>query len=82
MRILRELSRRKLRTSLTVIGITIGIWALVVFSSMANQINGLVGMGSEFYADKIGAACDRIIRMRDGLVVADERVADVRAVAA
>jgi putative ABC transport system permease protein len=53
MRVLRELSRRKLRTSLTVIGITIGIWALVVFSSMANQINGLVGMGSEFYADKI-----------------------------
>ena len=53
MRVLRELSRRKLRTSLTVIGITIGIWALVVFSSMANQINGLVGMGSDFYADKI-----------------------------
>jgi len=31
---------------------------------------------------EVGAACDRIIRMRDGLVVADERVADVRAVAA
>ena len=45
MRILRELSRRKLRTSLTITGITIGIWALVVFSSLANQINGLVGMG-------------------------------------
>ena len=53
MRILRELSRRKLRTSLTITGITIGIWALVVFSSMANQINGLVGMGTKFYADKI-----------------------------
>jgi putative ABC transport system permease protein len=53
MRLLRELSRRKLRTSLTIVGITIGIWALVVFSSMANQINGLVGMGTEFYADKI-----------------------------
>jgi putative ABC transport system permease protein len=53
MRLLRELSRRKLRTTLTIVGITIGIWALVVFSSMANQINGLVGMGSDFYADKI-----------------------------
>ena len=53
MRILRELSRRKLRTSLTITGITIGIWALVVFSSLANQINGLVGMGSEYFADKI-----------------------------
>ena len=53
MRILRELSRRKLRTSLTITGITIGIWALVVFSSLANQINGLVGMGSEYFANKI-----------------------------
>ena len=46
MRILRELSRRKLRTSLTITGITIGIWALVVFSSLANQINGLSGGGT------------------------------------
>ena len=53
MRLLRELSRRKLRTTLTITGITIGIWALVVFSSLANQINGLVGMGSEYFADKI-----------------------------
>jgi len=29
-----------------------------------------------------GATCDRIIRMRDGRIVADERVAQVRAVAA
>ena len=47
MRLARELSRRKLRTTLTIIGITIGIWALVVFSSMANKINGLVGLGSD-----------------------------------
>lgn len=53
MRLVRELSRRKLRTALTIIGITIGIWALVVFSSMANKINGLVGQGSEFYTDKV-----------------------------
>lgn len=53
MRLLRELSRRKLRTTLTITGITIGIWALVVFSSLANRINGLVGMGSEYFANKI-----------------------------
>ncbi len=53
VRLLRELSRRKLRTTLTILGITIGIWTLVVFSSMANKINGFVGSGSEFYADKI-----------------------------
>ena len=45
MRLLRELSRRKLRTTLTIVGIT------------------------------IGDTCDRIIRMRDGLIVGDERVA-------
>jgi putative ABC transport system permease protein len=53
MRLLRELSRRKLRTALTITGITIGIWALVVFSSMANKINDLVAGGSLYYADKV-----------------------------
>jgi putative ABC transport system permease protein len=53
MRLFRELSRRKLRTTLTIMGITIGIWALVVFGALANQINGLVSGGSEFFADKI-----------------------------
>jgi putative ABC transport system permease protein len=53
MRLLRELSRRKLRTTLTILGITIGIWTLVVFSSMANKINSFVGSGSDFYAGKI-----------------------------
>jgi putative ABC transport system permease protein len=53
MRLLRELTRRKLRTTLTILGITIGIWALVVFSSMANKINSLVEGGSEYYADKV-----------------------------
>ena len=53
MRLLRELGRRKLRTALTIGGITIGIWALVVFSSMANKIDALVDGGSQYYADKI-----------------------------
>lgn len=53
MRLLRNLSRRKLRTSLTILGITIGIWALVVFSSMANKINALVEGGSQYYANKV-----------------------------
>ncbi len=53
MRLLRNLFRRKLRTGLTILGITIGIWALVVFSSMANKINALVEGGSDYYADKL-----------------------------
>jgi len=31
---------------------------------------------------EVGAACDRIIRMRDGVITADERVAAVEEVAA
>jgi putative ABC transport system permease protein len=53
MRLLRQLTRRKLRTTLTILGITIGIWALVVFSSMANKINALVEGGSQYFAGKI-----------------------------
>lgn len=53
MRLLRDLGRRRLRTTLTILGITIGIWALVVFGSMANKINAIVDGGSQFYADKL-----------------------------
>ena len=53
MRLLRQLTRRKLRTTLTILGITIGIWALVVFSSMANKINALVEGGSQYFENKV-----------------------------
>jgi len=56
MRYLRNLTRRPVRTLLTILGITIGIWALVVFGSMANKINALVEGGSGYYADKITVA--------------------------
>lgn len=49
MRMLRNLARRRLRTGLTILGITIGIWALVVFGSMANRINDMVSKGSAYY---------------------------------
>src|SRR5512146_993767 len=53
MRYLRNLGRRKARTTLTVLGITSGIWALVVFGSMANKINALVEGGSTYYEGKL-----------------------------
>lgn len=56
MRYLRDLGRRKLRTTLTILGITIGIWALVVFGSMANKINSLVSGGSDYYRDKVSVS--------------------------
>ena len=60
MRLLRNLARRRLRTGLTIAGITIGIWALVVFSSMANKINTMVAGDSRYYADKIAISGDAI----------------------
>lgn len=56
MQYLRNLGRRKARTILTVLGITIGIWALVVFGSMANKINALVSGGSSYYADVLSVS--------------------------
>ena len=53
MRLLRDLGRRKLRSGLTITGIAIGIMALVVFGSMANKMNALIGGGSKYYADKV-----------------------------
>ena len=53
MSMIRNLARRKLRSTLTIAGITIGIWALVVMSSMANKIGALVEGGSNYYQDKI-----------------------------
>jgi putative ABC transport system permease protein len=76
MLLIVELSRRTLPTTLTVIGITIGIWALVVFSAMANQINGLVGMGSDFYADKI------VVTDGEAFGTSPMRLADAEAIAA
>jgi putative ABC transport system permease protein len=52
MRLIRDLGRRKLRSGLTIIGISIGIFALVFFGSMANKMNALIDGGSKYYADK------------------------------
>jgi putative ABC transport system permease protein len=82
MRLLRELSRRKLRTALTITGITIGIWALVVFSSMANKINGLVGQGTEFYADKIIVTDGENFSTSPIRLEAGEEIAEIAGVAA
>jgi hypothetical protein len=53
MTLLRNLGRRKLRMALTVLGIVIGIWALVVFSAMANKINALVASGTDYYVGTV-----------------------------
>jgi putative ABC transport system permease protein len=76
VRLLRELSRRRLRTTLTVLGITIGIWALVVFSSMANKINGFVDSGSDYFVGKIIVSDASASGIGLGVVPLDLAVAD------
>lgn len=50
---LRNIFRRKLRTGLTIFGITIGIFALVVLGAMAEKVNLLVAGAEEFFSDRI-----------------------------
>src|SRR4029079_4510811 len=70
------LSRRRLRTTLTILGITIGIWPLVVFSSMANKINGYVDSGSDYYIGKIIVSDASTGGIGVGVVPMDLSVAD------
>ena len=49
----RNLARRKLRTALTILGITVGIWALMVMSAMANKLMAIVDGGSTYFDNKV-----------------------------
>jgi|tagenome__1003787_1003787.scaffolds.fasta_scaffold20856415_2 putative ABC transport system permease protein len=53
MALLRNLGRRKLRTALTITGITIGIWALVVFGALATKIDGLVVGAHAYFGERV-----------------------------
>ncbi|GAB4254827.1 MAG: ABC transporter permease [Thermoleophilia bacterium] len=53
MRTVKNVFRRKLRAFLTIFGITIGVFALVVMGGMAEKINLLVDGGVRFYGDKV-----------------------------
>jgi len=57
-------------------GITIGIWALVVFSSMANKINSYVASGSEYYVGKVIVSDASTGGIGVGVVPIDLAVAD------
>ena len=48
--ILRNVTRRKLRSFLTISGIVIGIVALTTMGALANNFNALLGGGAKYYA--------------------------------
>jgi putative ABC transport system permease protein len=51
--ILRNLSRRKLRNGLTILGIVIGVLALTTMGSLAEKSNSLIDGGVRFYSDHV-----------------------------
>jgi len=53
MQILRNVFKRKLRVVLTISGITIGVFALVLMGSMAEKISLMVSGGTRYYAEKV-----------------------------
>jgi putative ABC transport system permease protein len=53
MRTLRNIFRHKLRAALTIFGIAIGVFALVVMGSLAEKMTLLVQGGTDYYADKV-----------------------------
>ena len=53
MRVFRNVFRRKMRAFLTIFGITIGVFALVVMGSMAEKFNLMVDGGTRYYSDKV-----------------------------
>ncbi len=53
MGIVRNVFRRKGRAFLTIFGITIGVFALVVMGAMAEKLNLMVDGGVSYYGDKV-----------------------------
>ena len=53
MGVIRNVFRRKGRAFLTIFGITIGVFALVVMGAMAEKLNLLVDGGIKYYGDKV-----------------------------
>src|SRR5262245_42468817 len=53
MEIFRNLARRKLRSTLTILGIVIGIFALTTMGSMAEHFNALIDGGVAYFGSSI-----------------------------
>ncbi|HEY4025805.1 MAG TPA: FtsX-like permease family protein [Candidatus Dormibacteraeota bacterium] len=53
MEILRNLARRKLRSTLTILGIVIGIFALTTMGAMAEHFNALIDGGVKYFGSSI-----------------------------
>src|SRR5438105_7476110 len=53
MEILRNLTRRKLRSTLTILGIVIGIFALTTMGAMSEHFNALLDGGVKYFGSSV-----------------------------
>jgi putative ABC transport system permease protein len=82
MGMLRNIFRRKLRAFLTIFGITIGVFALVVMGGMAEKINLMIGGGTQYYSDKVLVEdASNMTGSLSSTPVSVDRIGDIEAVA-
>src|SRR5579864_1303491 len=67
-KVIRNLTRRKLRSALTISGIVIGIFALTAMGAMAEHFNALISGGVQYYATNIQVGADTASGYGGGLV--------------
>lgn len=60
IRIIRNIFRRKLRAFLTIFGISIGVFALVVMGALAEKLTLLVEGGTQYYAGKVVVSAESV----------------------
>jgi putative ABC transport system permease protein len=80
MRTLRNVFRRKLRAFLTIFGITIGVFALVVMGAMAEKLNLLVDGGTRWYSDKVIVTEGNALGGFSANLMSVDRIAEIEAV--
>ncbi|RJQ46383.1 MAG: ABC transporter permease [Gaiellales bacterium] len=79
MRAIRNIFRRKLRATLTIGGIAIGVLALVVMGAIAEKMTLLVNGGTEYFSDKVTVSESPAHSMA-ALPMSIDRVAEMEAV--
>lgn len=78
--IVRNLTRRKLRSFLTVSGIVIGIIALTTMGALANNFNALLDGGARYYAGYVPVADGNSNGVTSGGVIPLSKAAEIAAV--
>ena len=78
--IVRNLTRRKLRSFLTISGIVIGIVALTTMGALANNFNALLDGGAKYYAGYVPVADANSTGVTSGAVLPLSKQSEIAAV--